>query len=68
MEIDIAMVNKFYDLAVSQPEVPQSVRSHYLLLPRTASACIGCRSCEERCPFGVKIAERMEKAAELFGG
>ena len=68
MEIDIAMVNKFYDLAVSQPEVPQSVRSHYLLLPQTASACIGCRSCEERCPFGVKIAERMEKAAELFGG
>ena len=23
--------------------------------------CIGCHACEERCPFGVPIAERMEK-------
>ena len=29
--------------------------------------CIGCHACEERCPFGVPIAERMEKTAELFG-
>ena len=29
--------------------------------------CVGCRECEERCPFGVPIAERMEKTAELFG-
>ena len=27
MNIDIAMVNKFYDLAIQQPEVPQSVQS-----------------------------------------
>ena len=67
MDIDIAMVNKFYDLATMQPEVPESVKSHYLLLGTTASACIGCQSCESRCPFGVKIAERMTKTAELFG-
>lgn len=67
MDIDIAMVNKFYDLAVLQPEVPESVRQHYLDLSVTASACIGCQSCESRCPFEVKIAERMEKAAALFG-
>ena len=67
MEIDIAMVNKFYDLAVQQPEVPESVRAHYEALPVTASACIGCQSCEERCPFGVEIAARMEKTTELFG-
>lgn len=67
MDIDIAMVNKFYDLAVLQPEVPESVQQHYLDLSVTASACIGCQSCESRCPFGVKIAERMEKAAALFG-
>ncbi len=67
MDIDIAMVNKFYDLAVLQPEVPESVRQHYLDLPVTASACIGCQSCESRCPFEVRIAERMEKAAALFG-
>ena len=67
MEIDIAMVNKFYDLAVQQDTVPESVRAHYEALSPTASACIGCQSCESRCPFGVKIAERMEKTAALFG-
>lgn len=66
MDIDIAMVNKYYDLATMQPEVPASVRQHYLTLEHLASACIGCRSCEERCPFHVPIAERMEKAAKLF--
>ena len=65
--IDIAMVNKFYDLAVQQPAVPESVREHYLALEQTASRCIGCRGCEARCPFGVQIAERMQKAAALFG-
>lgn len=67
VNIDIAMVNKFYDLAVSQPEVPQSVKAHYKALGTTASECIGCRSCESRCPFGVQVAERMEKTAALFG-
>ncbi len=66
-EIDIAMVNKFYDLAAAQPDVPESVSAHYRALDVTASACLGCRSCEERCPFGVQIADRMVKAAELFG-
>lgn len=66
-EIDIAMVNKYYDLATMQPEVPATVKEHYFALERCADACIGCRSCESRCPFGVKIAERMKRAAELFG-
>ncbi|MBQ5951273.1 MAG: aldo/keto reductase [Lachnospiraceae bacterium] len=67
MDIDIAMVNKLYDLATSQPEVPESVREHYRALSVTASSCIGCQSCESRCPFEVAIAERMEKTADLFG-
>ena len=67
MNIDIAMVNKFYDLAIQQSAVPESVRAHSEALGVTASACVGCQSCEERCPFEVKIAERMEKTAELFG-
>ena len=67
MDIDIAMVNKLYDLAVMQPEVPASVKAHYEALNATAADCIGCGGCEERCPFGVKVVERMEKAAALFG-
>ena len=63
----VAMINKFYDLATMQPEVPASVKSHYELLEHKASECIGCQACEVRCPFGVPIAERMEKTAKLFG-
>ncbi len=65
-QIDIAMVNKLYDLAVMQKNVPPSLREHYRALGHRADECIGCRGCEERCPFGVPVAERMRKAAELF--
>ena len=66
-EIDIAMVNKLYDLAVMQPEVPESLRQHYLSLEHHADECAGCRGCESRCPFGVKVADRMAETARLFG-
>ena len=66
-DIDIAMVNKFYDLAMMQPEVPASVKAHYEALKSHASDCIACGGCEERCPFGVPVIERMAAAAELFG-
>ncbi len=66
-QLDIVMINKFYDLATMQPEVPATVRSHYEALEHTASECIGCHACESRCPFGVPIAERMQKTTELFG-
>ncbi len=67
VNIDIAMVNKFYDLATAQSTVPESVVEHYRNLGVNASACIGCRGCESRCPFGVKVADRMVKTRELFG-
>ena len=66
MNIDIAMVNKYYDLAEIQYKVPDTLKAHYASLSVKASACIGCQACEERCPFGVKIAERMKKAADMF--
>lgn len=66
-KIDIAMVNKLYDLAVMQEEVPATVRAHYQDLKANASDCIGCKSCENRCPFHVPVAERMGKAKEIFG-
>ena len=64
--IDIATVNKFYDLAVMQDEVPASVREHYRALSVRADTCVACRACETRCPFGVSIAERMGQAATLL--
>ena len=66
-KLDIAMINKYYDLAAMQPTVPATIRSHYELLAHKASECIACGACEARCPFGVPVAERMKKTAELFG-
>ena len=67
VNIDIAMVNKFYDLAAAQESAPQSVIEHYKALKHTASECIDCKGCESRCPFGVEVAERMARTAQLFG-
>ena len=67
VEIDIAMVNKYYDLAAMQPQVPATVKAHYLALAHHAGECISCKGCESRCPFGVQVAARMEKTAGLFG-
>ena len=64
--IDIAMVNKLYDLAKMQESVPSSVRAHYMALEKNATDCIACGGCETRCPFGVEIVERMQKTRELF--
>ncbi len=68
VNIDIAMVNKYYDLASMQPEVPAAVRAHYDALEHHADECVGCKGCESRCPFGVRIAERMAKTVRLFQG
>ena len=67
VNLDIAMINKYYDLASMQQEVPATIKSHYALLEHKASECIACGACESRCPFGVPVTERMKKTAELFG-
>lgn len=67
-EIDIAMVNKYLDIAkLDEKNIPPSVYSHYHSLENGGDTCISCGSCETRCPFGVTIIENMAKAAELFG-
>ncbi|WP_276948033.1 aldo/keto reductase [Acetatifactor muris] len=65
--IDIAMVNKLCDLALMQDKLPDTLKAHYSQLTANADACVSCHSCESRCPFGVRIAERMEKTKALFG-
>ena len=65
--INIALVNKYADLAALHDEVPSSVQAHYEALSATAGCCTGCGACEARCPFGVAVAARMEQTASLFG-
>lgn len=67
VRIDIAMVNKLYDLAAMQEEVPATVKAHYGQLSANAKDCIQCGGCETRCPFGVRIVDRMKKTRDLFG-
>ena len=65
--IDVASVNKYYNLTIAQNDIPETVREHYKVLTHHASECIACGQCETNCPFGVAIIEQMEKAAEKFG-
>lgn len=65
--IDIASVNKFFDLAGMHGQVPDSLVEHYRALSAHAGDCVGCRACEARCPFGVHIVDKMSRAHELFG-
>ena len=66
--IDIAAVNKYLDIArLDAAQVPPSIRSHYAGLAHSGGECIGCGSCEKRCPFGVPVMKNMAAAAEIFG-
>ena len=64
--IDVAMVNKLYDLATMQEEVPSTIKAHYESLAAGAKDCIACGGCEVRCPFDVPVVERMKRATVLF--
>lgn len=64
--IDVAMVNKLYDLATMQEEVPSAIKAHYESLSAGAKDCIACGGCEVRCPFDVPVVERMKRATVLF--
>ncbi len=66
--IDIAAVNKYLDIAkLDEKSIPPSVAQHYAGLEKTGADCIGCASCEERCPFRVPVIKNMEYASRLFG-
>ena len=65
--IDIAMVNKLFDLAKNQDKIPESVSQHYKNLKYNATDCIACGECEPCCPFDVAIVDVMLDAQDLFG-
>ena len=64
--IDIAMVNKLFDLAKNHDEVPKSIQEHYNNLKFNATDCIACGDCEPRCPFEVYIVDVMLDAQDLL--
>jgi predicted aldo/keto reductase-like oxidoreductase len=66
-KIDIALVNKYLDLALIQEDVPDTLKNHYDLLEHQASECIECGLCIRNCPFGVDIMNKMKQAVKLFG-
>ena len=65
--VDIAMIHKLYDLATQHTEAPATVREHYEALSVHASACVSCGLCETRCPFHVRVSERMKSVCQYFG-
>ena len=67
VQIDVASVTKFLNLAKAQNRVPETVREHYAVLSHHGGECIGCGACESRCPFGVHIRENMKEAEMIFG-
>ena len=68
MEIDIATVNKYLDIAsLDNENIPQSIKAHYSALTRAGGDCISCGYCEKRCPFSVAIMDNMARASELLG-
>ncbi|MBE6500681.1 MAG: aldo/keto reductase [Methanobrevibacter thaueri] len=66
-QIDIAMVNKLFDLAKNHEKTPESIKEHYNNLKYHATDCIACGECELRCPFDVEIVDVMLDAQDLFG-
>ena len=65
--IDIAQVNKYFDLVSGKDQVPDSILGHYGALSAYAGDCIECGQCEERCPFSVPVTKRMKEAHAIFG-
>ncbi len=63
-DIDIGLVNKYYDLAQVGDKL---AAGHYDKLSVKADACLDCGRCDRRCPFKVKQQSRMKEIANYFG-
>ncbi|MBQ6840149.1 MAG: aldo/keto reductase [Oscillospiraceae bacterium] len=41
--------------------------ARYMAMDKTASDCIGCGACEDRCPYNLPIRKMLKKVEKLFG-
>jgi len=65
--INISQINRLIDAAYHNADTnAKGTHEKYHMLQAKASACIECGVCVERCPFNVKVIERMKQAVELF--
>ena len=51
----------------SRYNLKQWAVDRYSQLPKTASDCVGCGACEERCPYQLPIRKMMENVARVMG-
>ena len=66
--IDIAAVNELLDeVQQNGGVVSDEIAAKYKKLEHHASDCVGCGQCEDRCPFGVPVREKMDEAQTAFG-
>ena len=64
--IPIAKLNELLDKAENDGVTPE-LQAKYDELPHHAGECTHCSACMSRCPFGVDIPAKMDKAKEVFG-
>ena len=64
-DIPIGDLLRVLDSAEYSPDQP--TEAEYERLSTHAQDCTGCDVCTDRCPFGVRVTERMETAVALFG-
>ena len=64
--IPIGKVNELLDKAETEGLTPE-LQKQYDKLQHHAGECTHCGACLSRCPFGVDIPAKMDKAKEVFG-
>ena len=62
-EIDVGLINKYYDLALAGDEM---AANHYSKLSVKADACIGCGHCDRRCQFHTVQSAKMKEITAYF--
>lgn len=64
--IPIARVNELLDKAEANG-ISDELKAQYEALSHHGGDCTHCGACMSRCPFGVDIPARMDRAKEVFG-
>ena len=64
--LEVWRIMQMLDRARAYPYEWPKFRTEYAQMDAKADACEECGSCEESCPFDLKVIERLKKAHEQF--